>query len=196
MVAVACVKFIAGEAAVQLLLQSVQKLVDGEHGIIRLVAGVDGRDLFVPDEYQRLGLEMAEEGVQYLGKLILRELGQTVAADLGAIQKAFVGGVPHGVELAVAADGKTQVVESVLHSGLAGAGGKGGESGEVACAPDEGLYMELVDSAAGPETSLAEILVIAVDLGEAGEGGGITVLTILHFWMLLSVYAVLPPVGI
>jgi hypothetical protein len=40
--------------------------------------------------------------------------------------------------------------------------------------------MELVDSAAGPETALAEILVIAVDLGEAGEGGGITVLTILH----------------
>ena len=181
MVAVACVKFIAGKADVQLLLQSIQKLVDGKHGIIRLVAGVNGCDLFVPNEYQRLGLEMAEEGVQYLGKLILRELGQAVAADLGAIQKAFVRGIPHGVELAVAADGKTQVVEGVLHGGLAGTGGKGGESGEVACAPDEGLYMELVDSAAGPETALAEILMIAVDLGKAGEGGGITVLTFLHF---------------
>ena len=74
---------------------------------------------------------------------------------------------------------RLQIVK-LLYGGLAGTRGKGSESGEVACAPDEGLYMELVDSAAGPETALAEILVIAVDLGEAGEGGGITVLTILH----------------
>ena len=71
---------------------------------------------------------MTEEGVEDLSKLGFRELVETRAADLRAVEQTLIGGFTHGVELLVKADGETEVVEAVLHGLRADAGGRRGQT--------------------------------------------------------------------
>ena len=137
-------------------------------------------DLFVPNQDKGFGTEMAEEGVENLGKLSFCELVETRAADLRTVEQALVGGFTHGVELLVKADGETEVVEAVLHSLRADAGGKLLERGVAGGIVIQRLHMELIDCAMAPLAAGTDLLLVTEEFVKACEGGGEGVLTILY----------------
>ena len=180
MIAVAALKDISGKAVAELGLKNIEKTVDREDRVVRLIAGVDCGDLFVTDENKGFGTEMPEEGVENLGKLVFRELVQPGTADLGTVEKTLVRGLAHGIKLLVKADRKTEIVEAVLDGFLTDAGGELFQSGVTGGIAVQRLHMELVDRAMGPGAAVVDLLLIAEELGKAWESGKICVLTILH----------------
>ncbi len=180
MIAVAALEAVAGETVGKLMLERIEEPVDREDRVVRLIAGVDCGDLFVPNQDKGFGTEMAEEGVEDLGKLGFRELVEPGTADLCAVEQTLVGGLAHGVEFAVKLDRETEIVDGVLHGLNTDAGSKVGQTGEAERVFLQRLDVELVYRASGPCAAVTELLLIPEELGVASEGGGIGVLTILH----------------
>ena len=118
--------------------------------------------------------------VEGAGQFRPAELRQHRARQLGPLQKAAVGGVPHRVQAAVHPQGQAQAPHCVGHSFPAGAGSEGhqvlGQGGRFV----QGLHNQIPDRAPAPLAGFFQMPVIVPHFPKLGKDGGKLVGTGLH----------------
>ena len=154
-----------------------QQFVDGQDGIVLDIAGMHGRNLFIPNEHQRIRCMDCQAGVEDFCQLLSLELGQSRTADLCAVQKSLVGRGADGIQIISHTKSQTQIFDRVGQCFLAGAMHECSDIAVQCRRCVQRFDVQVTDLAAAPQAFLCQILMMPEHLGIGLEGGRVVVLT-------------------
>ena len=179
-------KLIPRETLIHLALKPIQQLVDLQDGVVPTVSGMGCGYLLVPHQEQGTVFVKGQAGIDHVGQLLPRELGQCGSTDLCPVQQALIGGITQGEKLVPELDGQLQVLRRVLHR-FAGDGGiKAVRILIQRRVLVQRRHLQLLDFGALPHAALADLLMVAEHRGKVAELGVIAVTTRFHHSFLIS----------